>query len=271
MMNKYRIGRIAGPWVNFTPPIRGGIYRDNTEPAQYKSEDEDGDDAGSYWSSCQESLNSSTTSLDSITNGDLSHSAIISSRLIKGLDQYSAYAVPDRDTEGGHISSNAQGNDHQGLSPKQYTSYAVQKAIDDDVRDNPSLDAETQRAITLKYQILHQRVKAEGFYDCHYIEYGKEIMRYTILFSLFITFLRAEWYLTSACFLGLFWHQIMFTAHDAGHRGITHNFVADTMIGIFIADFCCGLSIGWWKSSHNVHHLVTNHPVCNKTPDETTC
>ena len=53
----------------------------------------------------------------------------------------------------------------------------------------------------------------------------------------------------------------MFTAHDAGHRGITHNFIADTLIGMFIADFCCGLSIGWWKSSHNVHHLVTNHPV----------
>lgn len=52
----------------------------------------------------------------------------------------------------------------------------------------------------------------------------------------------------------------MFTAHDAGHRAITHNFVLDTLLGIFIADFCCGLSIGWWKSSHNVHHLVTNMP-----------
>ena len=52
----------------------------------------------------------------------------------------------------------------------------------------------------------------------------------------------------------------MFTAHDAGHRGITKNFVADTLIGMFIADFCCGLSIGWWKSSHNVHHLITNSP-----------
>lgn len=30
---------------------------------------------------------------------------------------------------------------------------------------------------------------------------------------------------------------------------------------MFIADFCCGLSIGWWKSSHNVHHLITNQPV----------
>jgi delta8-fatty-acid desaturase len=56
--------------------------------------------------------------------------------------------------------------------------------------------------------------------------------------------------------------QIMFVAHDAGHRGITGNFVADTLIGAFVADFCCGLSIGWWKSSHNVHHLITNMPVC---------
>ena len=204
-MNKYRIGRIAGPWVNFTPPIRGGIYRDNIEATQSKSDDEDGDDAGSYWSSSLESLNSSTTSLDSITNGDCGQSAMISRRLNKGLDQHTASANPDRDMEGRHESSKVQQNDHQGLSPKQYTSYAVQKAIDDDVRDNPSLDAETQRAITLKYQILHQRVKDEGFYDCHYIEYGKEIVRYTILFSLFITLLRAEWFLTSACFLGLFW------------------------------------------------------------------
>lgn len=53
----------------------------------------------------------------------------------------------------------------------------------------------------------------------------------------------------------------MFTAHDAGHHAITHNPVVDSLIGMFIADFCCGLSIGWWKSSHNVHHLVTNQPV----------
>jgi fatty acid desaturase len=36
---------------------------------------------------------------------------------------------------------------------------------------------------------------------------------------------------------------------------------ADTLIGAIIADLLCGLSIGWWKSSHNVHHLITNHPV----------
>ena len=56
------------------------------------------------------------------------------------------------------------------------------------------------------------------------------------------------------------WHQLVFTAHDAGHMGITHDPIIDTLIGILIADFIGGLSIGWWKKNHNVHHIVTNHP-----------
>lgn len=210
MMNKYRIGFIAGDWVNFTPPIRGGIYRDNTEAVRHKPDSEDGDDTGSYWSSSLESLNSSTTSLDSITIGDTSHSAMISGHPDKGLGQYSSSVPQDRATERIHTSPNTERGDHPRLSPKDYTSSAVQKAIDDDVRNNPSLDAQTQQAITLKYQILHQRVKDEGFYDCHYLEYGKELIRYTLLFTLFFIFLRAEWYLTSACFLGLFWVNHVF-------------------------------------------------------------
>ncbi|GJC97861.1 fatty acid desaturase [Colletotrichum higginsianum] len=39
-------------------------------------------------------------------------------------------------------------------------------------------------------------------------------------------------------------HQNMFTARDAGHGAITHNFTFDTIIGLVIADFCCGLSMG---------------------------
>lgn len=143
----------------------------------------------------------------------------------------------------------------------QYTADTIQGEIDADLAKYPSLDAATQTAITHKFRALHQRVQDEGYYDCRYLEYGKECVRYAALFALFVFFLRREWYFTSACFLGLFWHQIMFTAHDAGHRGITHNFVIDSLIGIFIGNFCSGLSIGWWKSSHNVHHYVTNDPV----------
>jgi len=73
-------------------------------------------------------------------------------------------------------------------------------------------------------------------------------------------FLRRGWYATSGLFLGFFWHQLVFSAHDAGHMGITHNFAIDTIIGIVIADFLGGLSLGWWKRNHNVHHIVTNSP-----------
>jgi sphingolipid 8-(E)-desaturase len=61
----------------------------------------------------------------------------------------------------------------------------------------------------------------------------------------------------------------MSTAYDAGHRSITHIFAADTLIGMFIVNFCCGPSIGWWKSSHNLHYLITNDPTAlppHKTP-----
>ena len=46
----------------------------------------------------------------------------------------------------------------------------------------------------------------------------------------------------------------------AGHNGISHKLFTDNAIGVFIADFMGGLSIGWWKKSHNVHHIVTNSP-----------
>jgi delta8-fatty-acid desaturase len=152
-----------------------------------------------------------------------------------------------------------------GVSDRQarlnkYATEIEQKEILVGLGENPSVDAETQRAIIMDYRALHQQIKDDGLYTCHYSNYFKESLRYSFLFGLFGALLYAKWYLTSAIVLGAFWQQIMFTAHDAGHRGITGNFVYDTLIGAFIADFCCGLSIGWWKSSHNVHHLITNMP-----------
>ncbi|KIM93945.1 hypothetical protein OIDMADRAFT_136877 [Oidiodendron maius Zn] len=145
-------------------------------------------------------------------------------------------------------------------SAAKFIDHATQLAVDVDLNEYPSLDAETQRNISINFRKLYQKVRQSGLDKCHISNYGMEVVRYITLFSLFILALRYEWYIVSAVFLGLFWHQIMFVAHDAGHLAITHNFNIDMMIGIFVADFCCGLSIGWWKSSHNVHHLVPNHP-----------
>ncbi|EGD95385.1 hypothetical protein TESG_02870 [Trichophyton tonsurans CBS 112818] len=227
-MDKYRIGRVEGSWISMTPPIRGGIFLTMDDSSTSSSDEE------------SRGSDTSVTSMEDIMETqEVAKTADIRKRA---------------------ASRKAEAQVQQHMTPEEYTQKLVQKELDDDHRNYPSLEPETQRRIATKYKQLHQRIKDEGLYDCPYIEYGKELIRYSILFSLFIITLRAGWYIPSAVFLGLFWHQIMFTAHDGGHLAITHNFVIDTLIAMFIADFCCGLSIGWWKSSHNVHHLVPNHP-----------
>lgn len=122
----------------------------------------------------------------------------------------------------------------------------------------PSLDPNTQSSIIQEYRKLDQRIHDEGLYDCNYKAYALETMRYCAFAAASAFFLHAGWYFLSAVFLGVLWHQLVFTVHDAGHMGITHDFYVDSCIGIFIADFIGGLSCCWWKQNHNVHHIVTN-------------
>ena len=124
----------------------------------------------------------------------------------------------------------------------------------------PPLDPAVQDAIVRKYRALDARIRAAGLYQCTYTSYLPEIARYLLLFCSSLALLRFEYYALSALALGLFWHQLVFTAHDAGHMGITHGFHTDSTLGILVADLLGGLSLGWWKRNHNVHHIVTNAP-----------
>ncbi|GLA25620.1 hypothetical protein AnigIFM63326_002361 [Aspergillus niger] len=124
----------------------------------------------------------------------------------------------------------------------------------------PSLDEATQGDIIKKYQRLHDQIQAEGLYNCNYMAYAKEFARCSLIFSTMLLFLHHGWYCTSAIFLGFFWSQLVFSAHDAAHIAITHNFTIDSLIGMIIAAPIGGLSLGWWKRTHNVHHIVTNAP-----------
>ncbi|KZV85645.1 fatty acid/sphingolipid desaturase [Exidia glandulosa HHB12029] len=255
VMKAYRIGRVQLPWTNLEPPIRAGPYAYPAVPELVVDAPLDSDDSASssgmtdedsLFSARRDALSWSNSSVGvSDTEQDLSKDDGEDSVLRRrNVPAKAADAFPPAKI----------------LSRASYTAAMEQKEIADGIRNYPSLDLETQQAIRTEYEALHKLVQEKGLYSCNYWAYGKESIRYAALFSTFIYFLRAEWYLTSAVFLGLFWQQIMFTAHDAGHRGITGNFIVDTVIGAFVADFCCGLSIGWWKSSHNVHHLITNMP-----------
>ncbi|BFZ56261.1 hypothetical protein PYCC9005_003305 [Savitreella phatthalungensis] len=127
-----------------------------------------------------------------------------------------------------------------------------------DLEIYPSLDTQTQAAIQQKYLQLGERLEREGFYRCYASDYGREAMRWLFLAACSALLYRSGWFLSSSIFLGLFWHQVTFFGHDAGHTGITHSHTLDAVLGVSIASCVGGLSIGWWKRNHNVHHLTTN-------------
>ncbi|RDB28989.1 Delta 8-(E)-sphingolipid desaturase [Hypsizygus marmoreus] len=123
------------------------------------------------------------------------------------------------------------------------------------------LDLKVQARQSQAYKELHQRVVDAGLYNTPYLTgYGPEIVRYTLLACLSVYSYHHSWFITSAVCLGLMWHQLVFSAHDLGHMGVTHVWAIDRLISILIADFIGGLSIGWWVENHNIHHIVTNHP-----------
>ncbi|KAI1857398.1 uncharacterized protein JN550_013216 [Neoarthrinium moseri] len=237
-MNRYRIGRIEGRWTNFIPPIQGGNFRalcagvDDTEQE---------DTPGSPLESAVTS--SHTSSRDQSPVFDDSDEATLRRRRVPRPPSVSSVSSADED---------------DGMT---YLDSQTKEKISLDLDKYPPLDPCTQDAIVQKYRALNERIKAEGLYQCDYKSYAIEISRYSLLFGLTFLFLRWGWYVCSALCLGAFWHQLVFSAHDAGHMGITHDFHTDTVIGIVIADFLGGLSIGWWKRNHNVHHVVTNSPV----------
>jgi delta8-fatty-acid desaturase len=124
-----------------------------------------------------------------------------------------------------------------------------------------SLSPAVQTQHSKAYKELHKRITDAGLYQCPYLAgYGPEFARYSLLGALSILAYSKGWFLSSAVFLGLLWHQLAFIAHDLGHNGVTHIWLVDRLVGIFIASFIGGLSIGWWADNHNIHHLVTNHP-----------
>jgi len=186
-MQKYRIGRLINPWKNKTPPIRGGAFSDPDETNSTASNsDSDLSDATT--------ICASSTCSDSGRQQDNAKPRNVTKQVVVGditdatPSKRSPPLIPHRDTA------------TEALIQK-----TIQGEVDDNIRDYPSLDSWTQREIENRYRALHDRVKNEGFYECHYREYAKELARYLSIFALFMTTLLHGWYWTSACLLGLFW------------------------------------------------------------------
>lgn len=241
MMDRYRIGRIQGRWENLVPPIQGGVYAP-LPPSDAPSSPSDAP-----------SSDASSRAPSPVFDEQ---------QPVRGRKTGGSRSRSDSSLSLSSSSSSSSAADELGELPDgvAFLDSLTRKEIDLDHAKYPPLDDRTQADIVQKYRDLNDRIRAAGLYDCNYRAYAVEVARYSLLFALMLIFLRWGWYATSGVLMGMFWHQLVFSAHDAGHMGITHNFHIDTVIGIIIGDFLAGLSLGWWKANHNVHHIVTNHP-----------
>ncbi|EMC95925.1 hypothetical protein BAUCODRAFT_34682 [Baudoinia panamericana UAMH 10762] len=245
-MLKYQIGRIDGQWKDFLPPIQGGIFRTTDEQRASPSGIFETPSVEQEAFSEQDSSEEPSPIFEP---ADLAEHHLRHRRGSTGVaSDSSATSLSDLELDG-----------EAALPEKPDTGeLRTQQELQHDLDLYPSLDPVTQAEIIIKYKQLDRRVRDEKLYDCNYSAYAIELLRYTFLALSSLYLLRAQHFALSALFLGLLWHQLVFTVHDAGHMGITHNFHIDSCISIFVADFLGGLSACWWKHNHNVHHIVTN-------------
>ncbi|EXJ87844.1 hypothetical protein A1O1_04771 [Capronia coronata CBS 617.96] len=236
LMQRFQIGTIEGTWDNLLPPIQGGSYQDR-----------DGvllDDKGSDMSTDSPCMLSDVASLpDSPT----CHKRCLASDSDDDLKPSTTSNSQDPlvDEKEHSMSLIDLGNKTRvTLDPSMY----------------PAAGTEIQSDVAIKYRLLDQRLHDQGLYQCHYSAYGIEAARCTVIFFAMTFAVYHGWVLIGGVFLGLFWHQMVFIAHDAGHSGITHNFTIDSVIAMTVGSHIGGLSMGWWKKSHNIHHVATNAP-----------
>eukprot|EP00239_Pterosperma_sp_CCMP1384_P002050 CAMPEP_0197853390 /NCGR_PEP_ID=MMETSP1438-20131217/22636_1 /TAXON_ID=1461541 /ORGANISM="Pterosperma sp., Strain CCMP1384" /LENGTH=329 /DNA_ID=CAMNT_0043467785 /DNA_START=178 /DNA_END=1164 /DNA_ORIENTATION=+ len=122
-------------------------------------------------------------------------------------------------------------------------------------------------SLAREFRKMVDEFNEEGWYSTNYSFYYKTGLWVLSLYAAFIGLTLSGWakdvptVTLAACLNGFAWQQLSFIAHDLGHNGITHIRKIDHGIGIVVANYMGGLSMGWWKHSHNVHHIVTNSPV----------
>jgi len=114
------------------------------------------------------------------------------------------------------------------------------------------------------FRNIQSQMRAEGLYDTNYYWY---VGLMTWIFSILgacIYFVRKGssendllQVLLGGGLLGLFWQQLAFVGHDLGHNSVTHVRNNDWSLGMPVVVFF-GISVQWWKRSHNNHHVFSN-------------
>ncbi|KXS10113.1 fatty acid/sphingolipid desaturase [Gonapodya prolifera JEL478] len=119
--------------------------------------------------------------------------------------------------------------------------------------------------ISRDFRKLHQKLEELGFFETDKSFYIREVLKFAACIAIIIyTGIFAPRHILSyiACAFttAFLWQQSAFVGHDIGHTSVLRSSKWDYILGTTVGNALLGFSIGWWKSSHNVHHIVTNSP-----------
>jgi len=127
-------------------------------------------------------------------------------------------------------------------------------------------------AILKDFNALSAKLLRDGWFEATPLDYWAAIIRALLLISIgvYLVLLSQneayDGYLVGGKFslilgslmIGIFFENIAFMGHDAGHGSISGDIHIDAWLGFIIGNFLTGIDIGWWKSTHYVHHSATN-------------
>jgi delta8-fatty-acid desaturase len=65
-------------------------------------------------------------------------------------------------------------------------------------------------------------------------------------------------HMAAAVMLGFLWMQSGFLGHDSGHYVVMRSKLINRVVQVVAGNCVAGLSIGWWKHTHNTHHIACN-------------
>lgn len=112
------------------------------------------------------------------------------------------------------------------------------------------------------FRAVRQELLGRGLFRTRWQFYAKMAMWYVVLFcaSIYLTLGCSSlvYHMGGALLMGLFWQQLAGLGHDLGHSSVSHRFERDYFFGSTLGNALMGISTGWWKQSHNTHHVVCN-------------
>ena len=110
-----------------------------------------------------------------------------------------------------------------------------------------------------EHRALRQQLLERNLFETNPWYYVIKFAILTVAFAVMLyTTLVLEQRVLGAIFLGMFWQQLAFVGHDVGHNALSHVRKLDLFWGTAFGNLTGGISLAWWKRSHNVHHIVCN-------------